>query len=359
MNVVVTYVAPLLEAFFTERLMNQRGASANTIDSYSTTFELLLAFAHEQLKKAPSKLLFEELDAPFISRFLDHLESDRGNTSRTRNARLAAIHSFFQYVAFREPRHSALIQRVLAIPTKRWEKKPVDFLKRNESDALLQAPDLSTWLGRRDRALMALMIQTGLRVSETIGLRFADVELKGPCYVRCSGKGRKQRCTPINASMAAILRDWSKERKASPEEPLFPNSRNQGHLSRDAVEYLIKKHVKVAQEQCPSLAEKRVTPHVLRHTCAMDLLQSGVDHATIALWLGHESLQSTLCYLHADLELKQKALEKTAPYGLPSGRFRPDDSLMSFLEGLKIMPSQISRSLPPVGLGGHEPTHSA
>jgi integrase/recombinase XerD len=355
----VTYLAPLLEAFFTERLMGQRDVSSNTIESYSTAFELLLAFAHEQLNKAPAKLLLEELDAPFVCRFLDHLESDRGNKARTRNVRLAAIHSFFHYVSFREPRHSALIQRVLDIPTKRWEKKPVDFLKRNESDALLQAPDLTTRLGRRDRALMALMVQTGLRVSETIGLRLADVDLNGPCHVRCSGKGRKQRLTPITAPVAAILRDWTNERKASPKEPLFPNSRDRGHLSRDAVEYLLKKHAKVAQEQCPSLADKRVTPHVLRHTCAMDLLQSGVDLATIALWLGHESLQSTQCYIHADLELKQKALEKTAPFGLPTSRYRPDDSLMSFLEGLKIMPSQLSGPPHPSGFLGPDPTDSA
>ncbi len=345
-----TYLAPLLEAFFTERLMRQREASPNTVDSYSTAFKLLLTFARKKLEKDPSKLLLEELDAPFICRFLDHLESARGNSPRTRNARLAAIHSFFKYVAFREPRHSALIQRVLDIPTKRWETKPVDFLKENEVDALLQAPDLSTWLGRRDRALMALMAYTGLRVSETIGLRFKDVELNGPAYVRCTGKGRKQRLTPIKPAMAAILRDWSKECKARPEQPLFPNSRDRGHLSRDAVEYLLKKHVKVAKEQCPSLADKRVTPHVLRHSCAMNLLQSGVDDTTIALWLGHESPDSTQCYLHADIEMKEKALEKTAPLGLPSGRYRPDDSLMSFLEGLKIMPSLVSGSPQPVGL---------
>lgn len=347
-----TYLAPLLEAFFTERLMRQREASPNTVDSYSTAFKLLLAFAHKQLKKAPSKLLLEDLEAPFICRFLDHLESDRNNSPRTRNVRLAAIHSLFNYVAFREPRHSALIQRVLDIPTKRWEKKPIDFLKRDEVDALLEAPDLSTWLGRRDRAIIAFMTQTGLRVSETLSLRFEDVELNGPAHVLCTGKGRKQRLTPLEPQVAAILRDWAKECHPRPQDPLFPNSRNRGHLSRDAVEYLLKKHVKVAQEQCPSLANKRVTPHVLRHSCAMDLLQNGVDPATIALWLGHESPDSTQCYLHADLESKQKALEKTAPYGLPSGRYRPDDSLMSFLEGLKIMPSQVSGSPPPVGLWG-------
>lgn len=346
----VTDLASLLQPFFLERLIKQRDVSPNTVDSYSIAFKLLLKFARKQLKKAPSKLLLEDLDAPFIGRFLDHLESKRGNSARTRNARLAAIHSFFKYVAFREPRHSALIQRVLDIPIKRWEKKPVDFLKRNEVEALLQAPDLSTWLGRRDRALMTLMVQTGLRVSETIGLCFKDVELSGPCYVRCTGKGRKERLTPIKPPVAAILRDWSKECKARPQEPLFPNSRNRGHLSRDAVEYMLKKHVKVAQEQCPSLADKRVTPHVLRHSCAMNMLQTGTDHAVIALWLGHESSDSTQCYLHADMEMKQKALEKTAPFDLPSGRYRPPDSLMSFLQGLKIMPSQLSGSPQPVGL---------
>ncbi len=341
------YLAPLLEAFFTERLMRQRQASPNTVESYSTTFRVMLEFAHEKMKKEPSKLLFEDLDAPFISRFLDHLESARGNSARTRNARLAPIHAFFKYVAYREPRYSAQIQRVLDIPTKRWEKKSVDFLKRNQVKALLEAPDLSSWLGRRDRALIALMAQTGLRVSEAIGLRFQDVELSGPAHVLCTGKGRKQRLTPITPAVAAILRDWSKECNAHPEQPLFPHSRNPSrHLSRDAVEYLLKKHAKVAQEQCPSLVGKRISPHVLRHSCAMDLLTSGVDHATIALWLGHESIESTQCYLHADMELKQKALEKTAPYGLPSGRYRPDDSLMSFLDGLKIMPNQLSESRP-------------
>lgn len=349
MKTDTTYLAPLIEAFFTERLMKQRNASPHTIESYSTAFELLLEFTQQELNKAPSKLLFEDIDAPFICRFLDHLESDRGNTPRTRNARLAAIHSFFKYASFQEPRYSARIQR---IPTKRWEKKPVDFLKKHEIDALLEAPDLSTWLGRRDRALMALMVQTGLRVSETISLCFKDAELSGAPHVSCMGKGRKERCVPITPAVAAILRDWHKENNARPEDPLFPNFRNRGHLSRDAVEYLIKKHVKVAQEQCPSLANKRVTPHVLRHSCAMEMLRSGLDHTMIALWLGHESVESTQCYLHADLELKQKALEKTAPLNLPLGRYQPDDSLLRFLEGLKIMPSQIRRTPPSIGFGG-------
>lgn len=347
-----TNLAPLLQRFFTQRLIGQRNASPNTVVSYSTAFELLLAFARQELKKQPSKLRLEDLDAPFISRFLGHLETDRGNSARTRNARLAAIHSFFQFLAVRAPQCSALIQRVLDIPTKRCEHKPVDFLTREELEALLQAPDLSTWLGRRDRALIALMAQTGLRVSETIGLRWEDTELKAAPHVRCTGKGRKQRCVPISSPVARILHDWGKEREARPQDPLFPKVRDQGHLSRDAVEYLIKKHVKVAREQCPSLADKRVTPHVLRHSAAMDLLHHGVDRSVIALWLGHESMESTQCYLHANLELKQKALEKTAPLNLPPGRYRPDDNLLLFLEGLKIMPGHVCRPSLSVGLRG-------
>lgn len=345
-----TELAPLLEAFFTERLLSQRQASPHTVASYSTTFRLLLDFAHQQLKKTPSKLGLEDLDAPFISRFLGHLESERNNTSRTRNVRLAAIRAFFQYVSFREPRHSALIQRVLSIPTKRWQKKTLDFLNRKEIDALLRAPDPSTWLGRRDRALIALMAQTGLRVSETTSLRFEDVELGHSPHVRCTGKGRKQRLVPLVPQLAALLREWAKQCQARPQQPLFPNSRNRGHLSRDAVEYLLAKHVAVAREQCPSLAEKRVSPHVLRHSCAMHMLQSGNSLATIALWLGHESLESTQCYLHADLELKQQALEKTKPFDLPCDRYQPEDSLMSFLEGLRIMPSGLGEIPRPIGI---------
>lgn len=293
----------LLEGFFTDRLMRERRVSPNTIASYRDTFRLLLKFAQRQLKNAPSKLNLENLDAPFISEFLDHLERDRGNSARSRNVRLAAIHSFFRYVAFQAPEHSALIQRVLAMPSKRYESKPVEYLIRSEVDGLLEAPDLATWSGRRDRALLMLAIQTGLRVSELVGLRCEDITLGQGAHVRCHGKGRKRRCTPLRKELANILREWLKERDARPGDPLFPNARS-GSLSRDGVAYLLAKHVATASKQCPSLANKRISPHVLRHTAAMDLLHHGVDRTVIALWLGHESVETTQIYLHADLALK-------------------------------------------------------
>lgn len=323
----------LLEGFFTDRLLRQRQASPNTVASYRDTFRLLLKFARQHLKKAPSALNLVDLNASFISKFLDHLENDRGNSPRSRNLRLAAIHSFFRYVAFEEPRHSALIQRVLAIPTKRYENKPVEFLNRSEAEAVLDAPDLSTWGGRRDRALLMLALQTGLRVSELVALSCEDIVLGPGAHVRCSGKGRKQRCTPLRKSVADTLRDWLRERGAHPADPLFPNARG-GPLSRDGVEYLLAKHVAVARKQCPSLASKRISPHVLRHTAAMDLLHHGVDSTVIALWLGHESVETTQVYLHADLKLKEEALAKTAPLEVPPGRYRPDDDLLAFLESL-------------------------
>lgn len=323
----------LLEGFFTDRLLRERQVSPNTIASYRDTFRLLLNFAQVQLKKEPSALELEDLDAPFIAEFLHSLESDRGNSARTRNTRLAAIHSFFRYAALQEPRFSALIERVLAIPSKRYERKPIDFLTRPEIEALLAAPDLSTWGGRRDRALLLLAVQSGLRVSELVGLRREDIVLGSGAHVRCLGKGRKQRCTPLRRQVTAVLRDWLQENDARPTDPLFPNARG-GELSRDGVEYLLRKHVAVARKQCPSLANKRISPHVLRHSAAMDLLQHGIDRSMIALWLGHESLETTQMYLHADLARKEEALAKTAPLNVPPGRYRPDDTLLAFLEGL-------------------------
>lgn len=323
----------LLESFFTQRLLNQRRASPHTIASYRDTFRLLLGFAQRQLKKMPSALTLEDLDAAFVAQFLCFLEQERGNGARTRNARLAAIHSFFRYAALQEPRCSAVIARVLAIPTKRCERKPVDFLTRPESEALLAAPDLSTWSGRRDRALLLLALQSGLRVSELVGLRRQDLVLDAGAHVRCLGKGRKQRCTPLRKQAVEILREWLREIGKRPEDPLFPNARG-APLSRDGVEHLLKKHAAAAQEQCPSLASKRLSPHVLRHSAAMDLLQHGVDCSMIALWLGHESMETTQIYLHADLTMKEKALAKTQPYDAPPGRYHPDDELLAFLEGL-------------------------
>lgn len=323
----------LLEGFFTQRLLGERQASPNTVASYRDTFRLLLSFAQDRLKKAPSTLTLEELEAPFITEFLQALENERGNSTRTRNTRLAAIHSFFHYAALHEPCHSARIDRVLAIPAKRYERKPIDFLTRPEIEALLATPNLSTWGGRRDRALLLLAVQSGLRVSELIGLRCQDIVLGSGAHVRCMGKGRKQRCTPLRKQTVAIIKEWLRERGVRPLDPLFPNARGT-HLSRDGVEYLLRKHVAVARKKCPSLANKRISPHVLRHSAAMELLQHGVDRSIIALWLGHESLETTQMYLHADLALKEKALAKVAPYDVAPNRYRPDDNLMAFLESL-------------------------
>lgn len=323
----------LLQAYFIERLIGQRQASAHTVASYRDTFRLLLGFAQESLGKSPTRLLIEELDAPFIGRFLDHLEKKRSNSPRTRNVRLAAIHSFFHYVALQEPGLLALAQRVLALPTKRSRTKPVDFLTRPEIEALLAAPDQRTWLGRRDRTLMLVAVQTGLRVSELINLRCQDITLGTGAHVRCSGKGRRERSTPLRKEVVTALRLWLQERQGQPADVLFPNARGTP-LSRDGVEYLLAKHLAAAQWRCPSLKDKRVSPHVLRHSMAMDLLQNGVDRSVIALWLGHESMETTQIYLHANLKLKEQALAMTKPHHGRSGRYRPSDQLLAFLRSL-------------------------
>ena len=323
----------LLEAFFTDRLMRQRQASPHTIGSYRDSFRLLLEFVSLRLKKAPSAFLLDDLDAPLIGAFLDHLERERGISARSRNVRLAAIHSFFKYAAFHQPAHSALIQRVLAMPSKRYDKAPIEFLSRSEIDALVAAADQQTWIGRRDRALLLLAVQSGLRVSELVGLRCQDVVLGSGAHVRCQGKGRKERCTPLRKETVTLLRAWLREQNGPPANPLFPNVRG-GQLSRDAVEDLLAKHVRTASLHCASLKQKRVSPHVLRHTAAMDLLQHGVDRSVIALWLGHESVETTQMYLHANLQLKQAALARTAPLNVRAGRYRPGDRLLAFLKSL-------------------------
>jgi len=323
----------LLQSFFTERLLRQRQASPHTIAGYRDSFRLLLQFAKERLGKAPSKIRVEDLDAPFLGLFLGHLEDVRKNSTRTRNARLAAIHSFFQYVALEEPAYALHCQRILAMPNKRHERRPIEFLNREEFDALLAVPDLSTWLGRRDRALLLVAVQTGLRVSELIGLNCQDVVLGTGAHVRCLGKGRKQRCTPLRPETATTLDAWLRERHGQPEQPVFPSIRG-GRLSRDEIERLITKYTNVAKETCPSLKRKKVSPHVLRHAAAMDLLQHGVDRSVIALWLGHESVETTQMYLHADMRLKEKALSRTTPLGVKPGRYRPNDKLLVFLESL-------------------------
>ncbi len=324
----------LLEAFFTDRLMRQQKASPNTIASHRDTFRLLLGFAQERLKKAPSALTVEDLDAPFVGSFLDHLEKERGNTARSRNVRLAGIHSFFQYVALEEPSYSALAQRILAMPNKRFKRRPIEFLTRPEIEVLLAAPDQSTWGGRRDRTLLLLAIQTGLRVSELVGLRCSDIVLGAGAHVRCTGKGRKEeRCTPLRKETVVALRSWLRHRSDDSSEPLFPNARG-GPLSRDGVEYLLAKHVATAVKKCPALKKKRVSAHVLRHTTAMEMLEHGVDLSVIALWLGHEKVETTQVYLHANMKLKEQALNKAEPFNGRLKRFRPDDELLTFLKSL-------------------------
>jgi len=329
----MTALAPTLQAFFTERLLSQRQANPSTVTAYRDTFRLLFTFVHEHLGKPPSQLNIDELDAPLVSAFLSWLERERHNSVRTRNARLAAIHSLYRYAALRHPEHAHVIQRVLAIPSKRCERAVVNFLNQDEIDALLTAVDRTKWIGRRDHALLTLAIQTGLRVSELVGLLNGDFELGIAAHVRCRGKGRKQRATPLTAQTIAVLRVWFRERGGCPTDPAFPSLHGEP-LSADAVQWLLTKYASIAAQHCPSLNRKKVSPHVLRHSCAMNLLQCGVDLTVIALWLGHESVQTTQIYLHADLTLKEKALARTAPPNTKPGRYRPPDKLLTFLEGL-------------------------
>jgi len=329
----VSALAPTLQAFFTERLINQRRASEHTIAAYRDTFRLLLTFTQQRTGIPPVKLDFAALDAPLIGAFLDHLEQHRGNSVRTRNARLAAIHSLFAFASLHHPEHAALIAQVLAIPSKRFDRTLVAFLDPQEADALLAAPDRSRWVGRRDHALLAVALQTGLRVSELTGLRCQDVHLGVGAHVRCLGKGRKQRCTPLTTQTVAMLRIWLKERHGQTTDPLFPTSRGRA-LSRDAVALLVAKYTAIARTHCPTLQSKTVTPHVLRHTAAMTLHRAGTDSTVLALWLGHQSSRSTEPYTHADLLIKERALARTAPAGTTPGRYRAPDALIGFLEGL-------------------------
>ena len=326
-------VAPTLEAFFTQRLMSQKRASRHTIAAYRDGFRLLLAFAQDRSAKAPSQLEFGDLDAPAIGAFLDYLEHERGNSAQSRNARLAAIHSLFRFAALRHPEHAALIARVLAIPPRRFDRVIVPFLEPAETDALLAAPDRDRWTGRRDHALLTVAIQTGMRVSELRGLTCQDAQIGSGAHIRCQGKGRKQRSTPLTRSTAKVLAAWMRERAGDPGDPLFPTSRGRA-LSRDAIALLVTKYAAIAAETRPTLRAKPVSPHTLRHTCAMNLLRSGVDPAVIALWLGHANLRSVERYIHADMGIKERALARTAPIGSSPRRYRPPDRLMAFLEAL-------------------------
>jgi site-specific recombinase XerD len=326
-------LAPILESFFTDRLMRQQHASPNTIRAYRDTFRLLLDYTHQTTGKQPCDLDLADLDAPLIGRFLDWLEQERHNTIRTRNMRMAAIRSMFRYASYREPAHAAVIQRVLAIPDKRTHKAVMTFLAPAEIRALLAAPDRDTWVGRRDHALFAIALQTGLRVSELTGLRCRDIVLGTGPHVRCDGKGRKQRCTPLTSHNVAVLKVWLAESGAVGDDPLFPTRRG-GPIVPDSVGDLIDRHVATARRNCPEWTTAKVTPHTLRHTAAMTLLAAGVDVTVIALWLGHEHVQTTQIYLHGDLTMKQQALARTTPANTPPGRYRPTDSLLAFLEAL-------------------------
>jgi integrase/recombinase XerD len=323
----------LVEAFFCKRLISQRRASPHTIASYRDTFRLLLAFAQKRLSRPPAQLELKDINPSLVSDFLDHLEATRGNRARTRNLRLTAVRSFFQFAALEAPDHGGVIQRVLAIPNKRCQRPLIGFLTRPEIEVLLAAVDSSTWIGRRDYAFLLVAIQTGLRLSEITSVRREDVILGPGAHIHCVGKGRKERDTPLTKVARRVLQSWMKEPWPIESAFLFP-SISGGRLSADAVQDLVNKHVAVARMKCPSLVKKRVTPHVLRHTAAMELLQAGVDRSMIALWLGHESVETTQIYLNANLALKEEILAKTSPVNGKPGRYRPSDRVLSFLSGL-------------------------
>jgi site-specific recombinase XerD len=329
----MSLIAPTLESFFTDRLANQRRASPQTIAAYRDSLKLFIVFVHRRTGKTPSILGWEDLDVEMVCAFLDHLEVERHNGPRTRNLRLTAIRSLFIYASLRHPEHANLIQRVLAIPPKRFDRPDVSFLTAPQIDALIEAPDQCRWEGRRDRTLFLVGVQTGLRVSEIIGLDCGDVSLGTGANVRCEGKGRKHRSVPLTSPTQAVLSAWMTERCGRRDEPVFP-TRTGRRLSRDAVERLVRKHAVTAVSHCPSLRADDIHPHVLRHSCAMSLLHAGVDTSVIAFWLGHVDIRSTQPYLHADMTIKQQALDRTTPTSAVPGRYRPADTLLAFLEAL-------------------------
>ena len=326
-------LSSLLQRFFTNRLLEQFGASSHTMAGYRDTFRLLLRFAAEHLGREPSKLHMEDLDASFLGKFLEHIELERRNCTRTRNTRLSALRAFFRYVSFSEPALALHCQRILAIPSKRYGRGPVEFLTEEETAALVAAPDPKTWIGRRDWTILLVAVQTGLRNSEITSLRCEDVEFGPGAHVRCLGKGRKMRCTPLRPDVSIVLKKWLSERGGDPQDHVFPSSRNT-RLSADALQRLVALHAATARQACPSLSKKTVTPHTLRHTAAMNLLRHGVDLSVIALWLGHESTETTQIYLHADMRLKEQALAHTTACGLVPDRYFPSDPLLTFLESL-------------------------
>ncbi len=329
----MTIINATVQSFFTDRLARQKDASSHTIAAYRDTVRLLLVFAADKHKLLPSSLQWDHLDAPEITEFLDHLQQDRGNSARTRNARLSAIHSLFRYAALHHPEHTASLARVLAIPPQRLDRHLVDYLEDHECEALLAAPDRGTWTGRRDYTFLLVAIQTGLRISELLSLSTSDIHLGVGAHVSCRGKGRKDRITPLTAKTVAALRDWQHEQRSAQTTVVFPG-RTGRRLSRDAIEHRVAIHARAATASCPSLVDKHVTAHVLRHTTAMRLLHAGVDTSVIALWLGHERVDTTQIYIVADLKLKENAIDRTRPLNSARGRYRPPDDILAWLNTL-------------------------
>ena len=328
-------VGPLLQAFFVEHLYGQKRASPRTVQSYRDTFRLLLQFLRETTGKEPTALLMPDIDAPTVLRFLDYVEGERRNKPQSRNVRLAAIRSFCRMVALHDPVSVGIATRILSIPVKRTDKLLVRYLTRPEIDAMLAAHDLTDWAGRRDHALLLTLYNTGARVSEITGLQRKHVKFGIKSFVQFTGKGRKERAVPLWPTTTRVLRTWFQELESDQRyaNVAFPNTRGKA-LSRHGVDYLLQECVKRAVVKCPSLADKSISPHLIRHTCAMHLLQAGVDITVIALWLGHESIQTTHGYVEADLSTKEQMLAKIAPAGQGVQRFRADDALLRFLSTL-------------------------
>lgn len=326
-------LAPILQAFFAERLSIERRASPHTIASYRDTIRLLLNYLHTTSGTQPAKIDITQLDAPTITAFLEHLRRERGNSDSTSNTRLAAIHTLFRYAILRAPEHAELIARVLAIPPRKRQRPIVTYLTATETDALIAAPNQHTWHGRRDRAILQLATQTGLRATELTHLNCHDVHLGKSAFVRCQGKGRKQRHTPLTRATTLTLTSWLQERGNHPEQPLTPTATGR-RLSRDALARIVNIHTTTASATCSTLKTKNVTPHTLRHTAAMALLHAGIDTSVIALWLGHESPESTHAYLHADMTIKERALARMHPNDTTPNRYTAPDTLLAFLDSL-------------------------
>lgn len=326
-------ISPFIQSFFNERLIAQMNASSNTIAAYRDTFKILFEFINIKLKKSPSELLVTDLNSNVISSFLIYLQKERKNNARTCNARLAAVHSFFKYLEFKKPQILNQIQQVLSIPQKKYEKKVISYLTDNEIKSLLKTPDRKKWIGRRDYTLLLLAIQTGLRVSELVNLTVGQLKFGTGAHIKCTGKGRKERCTPLTKQTIAALKEWLKEINEKENDYLFPSSKG-SKLNRDTIDKLLKKYVEIAEETCPTFKGKIISPHSLRHTTAMLLLHSKVDCSVIALFLGHESLETTQIYIKADLDIKEKAIAKVKSMDTKFKRFKADDKLIEFLKAL-------------------------